>query len=243
MFDWKINWLNNMQANTTADIMGAFPSPSLSPIIGLPTYAAIAELHPLLNQNVASVDSDLGGGQHGHLALTVSTAVYATISVVLFVAPVNPGPHPIQVQGATAAQITEANCIHDATLHVWQQYQATDKALKQLLLQAIDMVYVQLLRNQLTGFATVSTRAILDQHLYARYGHISPLDLEANDQRFKAAYDMALPIEALFEQIAKAIDLADAAMAPYMPEQILNNAYALMFQTRVYSKACKEWRC
>ncbi len=79
-------------------------------------------------------------------------------------------------------------------------------------------------------------------HLYARYGRISPLDLEANDQRFKAAYDTALPIEALFEQIAKAIDLVDAAGAPYMPEQILNNAYVLMFQTGVYSEACKEWR-
>jgi len=104
------------------------------------------------------------------------------------------------------------------------------------------MVYVQPLRNRLTGFAAVSTCTILD-HLYARYGCISPLDLEANDQQFKAAYDTALPIEALFEQIAKAIDLADAATAPYMPEQILNNAYALMFQTGVYSKACKEWRC
>jgi len=230
-----------MQANTTADIMGAFPNPSLTPIIGLPTYAAIAEIHLLLNQNAASVDSDLGGGQHGHLALTVSAAVYATISAIPFVAPINPGPHPIQAPGATAAQIAEANRIHDATLRVWRQYQATDKALKQLLLQAVDPVYVQPLRNRLTGFATVSTRTILD-HLYARYGRISPLDLEANDQRFKAAYDTAMPIEGLFEQISKAIDLADAAGAPYTPEQILNNAYALMFQTGVYGEACKEWR-
>ena len=230
-----------MQANTTADIMGAFPNPSLTPIIGLPTYAAIAELHLLLNQNAASVDSDLGGGQHGHLALTVSAAVYATISAIPFVAPINPGPHPIQAPGATAAQIAEANRIHDATLRVWRQYQATDKALKQLLLQAVDPVYVQPLRNRLTGFATVSTRTILD-HLYARYGRISPLDLEANDQRFKAAYDTAMPIEGLFEQISKAIDLADAAGAPYTAEQILNNAYALMFQTGVYGEACKEWR-
>jgi len=230
-----------MQATTTADIMGAFPNPSLSPIIGLPTYAAIAKLHLLLNQNAASVDSDLSGGQHGHLALMVSAAVYATISAILFVTPINPWPHPIQAQGATAAQITEANRIHNATLRVWRQCQATDKALKQLLLQAVDPVYVQPLRNRLTGFATVSTRTILD-HLYARYGHISPLDLEANDQRFKAAYDTAMPIKGLFEQISKAIDLADAAGAPYTPKQILNNAYALMFQTGVYGKACKEWR-
>jgi len=88
----------------------------------------------------------------------------------------------------------------------------------------------------------VTTCTILD-HLYAHYGCISPLDLEANDQQFKAAYDMAMPIKGLFEQISKAIDLADAAGAPYTPEQILNNAYALMFQTGVYGEACKEWQC
>jgi len=93
------------------------------------------------------VDSDLGGGQHGHLALMVSVSVYATISAIPFVAPINPGPHPIQVQGVMVAQIAKANRIHDATLRVWQQCQATDKALKQLLLQAVDPVYVQLLCN------------------------------------------------------------------------------------------------
>jgi hypothetical protein len=230
-----------MPTNSAADVGGNFPNPTITPIVGLPSYETIAELHLLLNQNAASVDSDLGGGQHGLLALTVSVAVYATISPIPFVAPINPGPHPIQAAGATAAQIAETNRIHDATLRIWREYQATDKALKQLLLQAVDPMYVQPLRNRLTGFAAVTTRAILD-HLYTKYGRISPQDLEANDKRFKTAYDPAQPIETLFEQVSRAMDLADAAGAPYTPEQILNNAYSLVFQTGLYGDACREWR-
>jgi hypothetical protein len=230
-----------MPSNNHADIVGSFPNPTLPPIVGLPTYTTIAEMHLLLNQNAASVDSNLGGGQHGLLGLTVSPAIYATVSPVLFVLPAHPGQHPVHLPGATAAQISEANRLHDVLLRTWQLTQATDKALKQLLLAALDPMYVHTLRHRLTGFAAISTRQLLD-HLYLKYGRISAQDLEVNDKRLKAPYDVNQPIETLFDQISQAIDLADAAGAPYTPAQIINHAYSILLQTVFYGDACKEWR-
>jgi hypothetical protein len=73
----------------------AFPHPSIPPILGIPSYATIAELHLKVNTNVASVYSSLGDGSHGLLTLTVSATVYNTLSAIPFVHPLNPGPQPV----------------------------------------------------------------------------------------------------------------------------------------------------
>jgi hypothetical protein len=76
---------------STDKIVDGFPHPNIAPIGGIPTYESIAELNLQLNANTASVQSNLGDGQLGLLALTVSPAVFNTLSAVAFVHPVNPG--------------------------------------------------------------------------------------------------------------------------------------------------------
>ena len=66
-------------------IAEVFPHPLLPPIIGIPTYELIAELHIQLKGNAASVQSNLGDGQPGLLH------------------PVNPGTTPNIPAGTTAA--------------------------------------------------------------------------------------------------------------------------------------------
>lgn len=82
-------------------IVDGFPHPNIAPIVGIPTYESIAELNLQLNANAASVQSNLGDGQLGLLALTVSPAVFNTLSAVAFVHPVNPGTNPVIPPGAT----------------------------------------------------------------------------------------------------------------------------------------------
>ena len=72
-------------------IVQGFPYPTLDCIVGIPTYETISELHSQLNAISASVQSNLGGGAHGHLTLTVKPSVYNTLSATPFIAPVNPG--------------------------------------------------------------------------------------------------------------------------------------------------------
>ena len=94
------------------DLIEGFPHPTLTPVIGIPTYESLAEVNLKLNANAASVHSNLGDGAHGLLPLTIDPAVYATISNTPFIAPANPGPQPDIPAGATTTQIAELTCHH-----------------------------------------------------------------------------------------------------------------------------------
>ena len=88
-------------------MVDSFPFPTIPLIVGTPTYNTIAEVNLKLNSNSASVQSNLGCGTLGLLELTVSPAVYNTLSFITFIVPVNPGSLPIIPANSTGAQITK----------------------------------------------------------------------------------------------------------------------------------------
>jgi hypothetical protein len=75
---------------TTEKITSGFPHPIIPPILGVANYESIKTLQKALNANAASVHSNLGDGRLGLLALTVSQAVYDTLSDTAFVPLPNP---------------------------------------------------------------------------------------------------------------------------------------------------------
>jgi hypothetical protein len=153
---------------SNAGIIGAFPNPTIEPIIGLPTYNSIGAGHLQLNQNTASVESHLGYGINGLLPLTISAAVYNTLSNELFEVPTNPGPNPIVQPTGTEHQIKEAYRVHSENTRIWREFQATDKLLKQLLLGAVNNIYTRALKHHVTSYANVSTCQLI-VHLYTKY--------------------------------------------------------------------------
>ena len=122
-----------------------------------------------------------------------------------------------------------------------KQYDATDKALKQLLLSAVDDMFVRTLRHRHVGYANVTTLQLLT-HLYSVYANINPVDLQENDRRMKTPYDPNLPIEALFDQIEDAVEYAAAGKAPSSAAQVVNTVYNLIFQSGLYQDDCKLWK-
>ena len=82
-------------------IVEGFPHPTINPIIGIPNYESISEIHIKLNSNTASVHSELGNGALGLLALTVTPAIHDTLAGVPFVAPTNPGQVFVMLPGST----------------------------------------------------------------------------------------------------------------------------------------------
>ena len=86
--------------------------------------------------------SNLGCGTLGLLFLTVSTAVYATLSTTEFVPPVNPGPKPIIPTGSTVSAIADLRYHYTESTKIFTEYENTDKALWQLLLASTDELYV-----------------------------------------------------------------------------------------------------
>jgi hypothetical protein len=63
----------------------------------------------------------------------------------------------------------------------------------------------------------------------------------ANYERMCQTYEPSSPIEDLFRQMQDGRAYAQAGQQPYGKQQIINIAYALVFNTGVYSDACKEW--
>ena len=72
-----------------------FPHKTQIPICGEPTNADLKRLKTDLRANASSVDSNLGGGDHGYLGLVLSNTEYLaipTVSNTAFVPPPYPGP-------------------------------------------------------------------------------------------------------------------------------------------------------
>jgi hypothetical protein len=227
--------------STIDSIVAGFPFPTINPIVGEPNYESIAEVHRFLNANSASIQSHLGNGQLGLLFLTVSPAVYSTLTNVTFHPPLNPGPLAIVPAGSTGNQINDARLAFTEATNLFKQYDLADKALKQLLLGAVDDMFVRCLQTKYIGYLNVSTRQILD-HLYSQYARISAADLQENDVAFKTAYDPNLPIETLFDQIENAVNYAAAGNTPYSPQQVVATAYQLLFATGMFPDECKVWK-
>ena len=74
-----------MTSTTVNKIVEGFPFLTFAHIDGQPTHEIIDEVNYYLNANALSVQSGLGGGEHGHLALTILPAILDTLSVTPFV--------------------------------------------------------------------------------------------------------------------------------------------------------------
>ena len=85
-----------------------FEHPVLTAIRGEPTYETLHHLKKELKANARSVQTTLGGGNHGYLGMILTPAEYLRIaSTDPFTRPPNPGvlfPNP----NGTAAQIASA---------------------------------------------------------------------------------------------------------------------------------------
>ena len=79
-------------------------------------------------------------------------------------------------------------------------------------------------------------------YLYTTYTNITPAELIENDARLNTAYDVNQPIERLFKQIEDAVEYADAGHNPYIPLQVVTNAFQLVSQTGMFVRDCKEWK-
>ena len=110
-------------------IVEGFPHPTINPIMGIPTYESISEVHIKLNSNAASVHSELGNGALGLLALTVTPAVHNNLVGVPFVPPVNPGQTFLIPPGSMGTQIATLDQAHTNNVCIWKEYLAVDKAL------------------------------------------------------------------------------------------------------------------
>ena len=183
---------------TTVDkIIETFPLPTLTRIVGQPTYEYIKEPNEGINANAASIFTTRGGGAHGHLALTVSPAVYATLSATAFVAPTLPAA--VNPAGLTGPQIAEANQIYAEQLTEFHLYVNVQNVLKKQIVAAVKPIFLQSIQELYVGFANRKAYELLC-HLYKNYADISADNLEANDKQLREPWDPNTPFVTLINR-------------------------------------------
>ena len=101
-----------MVATTVEAIIESFPTSSIPHIEGELTYKSIKEVEKIIITNASSIESELGGGNHGLLGLVIPAARYNTITGTNFVPHANPGALPTFPVNSIAPQITEISNTH-----------------------------------------------------------------------------------------------------------------------------------
>jgi hypothetical protein len=91
-----------------------------------------------------------------------------------FLSPTNPGNAPVLPGEATGPQILAIICQHTHHTNIFQEYLATNKALKQQqVIRAVNnIMYLRTLSHRITGLANVLNKQMLT-HLYNQYGRPS----------------------------------------------------------------------
>jgi hypothetical protein len=155
---------------------------------------------------------------------------YFAIVVDVFPVPNNPGPSAAVVAGMTASVIAETTQLHREATQVYHTYHNVNQAIKKLIIESFDDVYLNVLSVEIVGYANCTSLQLLT-HPLTYYAMISPTELTQSYERLNTPYDPNLPIETLFHQIHDARAFAVAGGQPYGAAMIVNVAYRLVFNT------------
>ena len=129
----------------------------MTPIVGRPDPLSLGILQGELYANAMSVPTELGGGLYGHLALIRPNAEYAALDgAVDYAIPVHPGVQAVTPAAATAVMITQLNRQHDKAVERHMLHANVTNALKQQLLEAVDDMFVSVLRHQRLRYSQVT---------------------------------------------------------------------------------------
>jgi hypothetical protein len=197
--------------------MASFPHPVLTTVQVEPDYQKIHATRKFLQANSRAIDTHLGSGTLGHLGLIISDASYAQISPTtndeptLWVTPPAPGRAPAAADG-TSAQISAARHLWEEDVQTYRTCTSVQHALKKQIISVFEPMYLDILNDNMVGYANISARDMLD-HLFKTYGNITAVDLEINFKHMHRAWDPQQPVESLFKQIQDCADYSEAGVS------------------------------
>jgi hypothetical protein len=96
----------------------------------------------------------------------------------LWISPQAPGQAPANTD-VTAAKISAACHILEEDVQTYRTYTSVQQALKIQIISVFEPMYLDVLNDNMVGFANISARDMLD-HLFETYGNITAVDLEIN---------------------------------------------------------------
>jgi hypothetical protein len=153
--------------------------------------------------------------------------------------PKSPRAGPANTDG-TASQISAARHIWDEDVQTYQTCTSVQQALKKQIISVFEPMYLNILNDNMVGYANISARDMLD-HLFKTYGNITAVDLEINFEHMRQAWDHQQPVESLFKQIQDCADYSESGGVLIGHLQPINVGYAKIFATGHFMSACRRW--
>ena len=166
------------------DVCSKLPFKKITKCEGVIDYKIIREIHRKIQANALTIQSELGGGQHGILGLAMQPATYRTVIGQYFQLPIRP-PQAAPVPTTTDAdEILRYIQLHAAQVNQCPQMVNEEDILKKQLLVSLEENYF---KGQLQAYINYANRtlAVLIQHFYDDYGTIPPLEIEDSEQKMK----------------------------------------------------------
>jgi hypothetical protein len=179
------------------------------------------------------------------LGLIISDAAYAMIAPptagepTVWETPNSPGRAPAETDG-TAAQLSAAHHVWEEDVQTYRTCTSFQQALNNQIVCFFEPMYLEILNDNMVGYANISARDMLD-HLFETYGNITSVNLEINVEHIRRAWDPQQPVETLFKQIQDCADYSEAGGVPIGPSQQINVGYAQIFATGHFMTACRRW--
>jgi hypothetical protein len=130
-----------------------------------------------------------------------------------WITPQAPGREPANTDG-TAAQISAARHIWEEDVQTYRTCTSVQQALKKQIISVFEPMYLDILNDNMVGYANISARDMLD-HLLKTYGNINAVDLEINFEHMRRAWDPQQPVETFFKQIQDCADYYEAGGRPH----------------------------
>jgi hypothetical protein len=118
-------------------------------------------------------------------------------------------------------------------MHQWKECQNVDAALKELLINSINEIYIQSLQNCMNGYVNITT-CMMRNHLIQYYGQMQPQDMTANIETLNHRWDLSTPIETLIKQVEDCCGFAEDGNSPIHANTLINLAYTNTFNTEMY---------
>ena len=244
-----------------------FEYKELNEVHGQPTVDNLLTLFRQLKRNAQCISCSLSGGQLGYLGLLLTSEAYAQIpNAAEFVRPTDPGPFRLQIDSTnpaskhtwpqtaptqgetdqpdvvyTHADIAQQKAAHDKALCLYLECQAVEQALCVQLIKAVNVIYLDALRNSDTGMIHELLLDMMD-HLMKNYGQVTLEDMHDKEQELISMhYDPTKPVDTVFSATDRFRDLYILTDKPKSDNQLTNISYIIFNKLQIFMDSLKMW--
>lgn len=212
----------------------------LDPIPSKPSFDSLLTLKLHLLHNASQVRTTLGGGRCGYAGLLLTPVEYELRAPgTPFIRP--PLPPPPNVPGiATAAVLAALATVRLEALKEFELCNNVEDALRQILIDAIQPIYLEDIADELSRFSLIPVGDML-RHLFTQFGRITVEDLIANDQRMQTPWNPATPFQVVIEQLAAGKRYAAHAAHDISDDRLLGLGRMLANHTGLYVESINRW--